>query len=567
MSRTVDRPSQPYSRDRAAKIAHWFHSDPPWAIRPRSGLTAIKDRIARLVRLTWRWRDISPGPVLFVVLWLWARIPLPGPSVPELPVGWLLGLCGALSVASLWFDSSHDRTANKDRAAHQFKRRFQKAWLDLGVDAPIPGIGRPRVRSHATTARVEIVEGTNEWDMGRKVRQRLGNIYRAPADLISDSEGGALLIIRHSDPLTADPELPTFLGNHEGPEVEPSLHAVPFGIDRDADVFMLDLDQKHMLIGGITGSGKSSSANAMIVADIATRYVQPYALNPDEGSFDCFKGLIPYAGTPQACLAMLRDVYELVAKRTTIRAQLGTSLLPVSDEHPVIRLYVDEIQYLYDEHIHGKDFVTEFDGCFRDVLNRGRKVQVNVVALATDFSKDVLDKALVRQFKVRACFHVADSYAAQIVLGDGIPTGLEPQRIPDDKPGLCTLKTGGWRQVRTFRCWDAKARQAASVLLGVPAASCELPAPSAADRQNPHFKVDTDSVVDSLPITRRRGDARRLIVSDLQLHGPDTPARISERTSIPVRTVSYWLTDPACKRRIPVLAHGGGVYGLAGEAR
>jgi hypothetical protein len=566
----MTRPDQPYSRDWRARIALWFHADPPWAIRPYGGAAMIKDRIARVVRLTWRWRDVSPGIVAFAVLWLWARVPLPGPSVPEIPVAWLLGLSGALSVASLWFDSSHDRTANKDRAAHQFKRRFQKAWLDLGVDAPIPGIGRPQVRPHSTSAWVELVEGTDEWQLGRRVRQKLGNIYRAQAELIPDHKGGALLVIRHGDPLATEPELPIHLGNVEGDDLAPRWDRMPLGVDRDGDPFVVNLFEQHLLVPGQTRSGKSSTIEALGCTCLAAPNVDPWFADPQNVSLAAFRDVAPYAGNAPDALDLLEDFHRAMQKRELEMAEVGTSLATPSRRWPLQVMFVDELARLIDPTLQGKPYVDRFLAAAKDVLNTGAKTGFVLVATCTNPRASVLTEGLRDQFTITLAFRTRDHHASAVAVGKVAP-GYEPHLLPK-QAGRCVFIGDEVTHLRTYRIWDQAAADVVRNLTSGPVQSWPPPAPGTAYGPDALIKtinpIESVNKSDSGPRKLTRGEPRDLILVHLQTYGPKSVLEVSQELGIPRSTVKRWmLGGDNCTDPLPLQKVGQHRYQLIGGTR
>ncbi len=546
--------SQPLSRTRINKIRHWLHADPPFIWGDHTRLGRVKFWISRFVRFCWRWRDISPGPLFIAVAWLWGHSPYRLLPFPRLPL-WGLTLVGAgITVWSIHFDSNKGRTANKERAAHKLHRYWSKVCIDVGFDE-IPSWRRdPTVRDHATTIHVDLLEGMDERRFYLAATRKLRTIFKKPVRFRDTGHGGADIVIQHRDPLKDEPPLPTYLGNEDGPDLEPTWDHMPWGINDDDETFDVHLHQNHILVNGQTGSGKSSSCVAFAVACIAARHVSPVAMEPSRKSFACLRTSLDYVAGPEACLDQLREEHRQMEKRHAVMDELDTSLLMPSLRTPLRVIFIDEMQNLLDPHLHGDKFVEEFRKPLADILDRGRAVGYSVVGICTNPRKTILTEGLRDQFTYRLVFKVADRTAAGLGLGT-VPKYYEPDLLPM-VPGRCVMKTDDYYQLRTYRTWDAQARNAAVSLTSQPDAAC---APAGAAPAEPQVPLTngglSDSSADLSPRRRhRRGrdQTRAEIVDHLQRHPQQQIKEIAASLGLAQSVVRYWLTSPECKNLIPV---------------
>ncbi len=563
--------TQPHSRTWPTKIRYWLMSDPPFVWGDHTRLARVKFWIARFIRFCWRWRDVSPGPLFIAVAWLWGHSPIRLLPFPRLPL-WGLVIVGAgLSVWSIHFDSTRGHTANKDRHFTKFKRQLQKAALDAEF-RHIPALKSFDDKPHITWLWVEYIEGTDALEMYRKITRRFATIYKKRVTFHPQHDGTAGIAIHKFDPLVDEPALPAHLGNHAGPDLAPTCHHLPIGVDADGDPFTIRLFEKSLLVVGSSGSGKSTSIEAIVFSLLASPNSEPWVIDPQDVSFAAVRRLIPYACDPLGALDLLRDFHTSMKKREIEMAEVGTSLAIPGAKWPFRILVVDEFLRFFDKVELGKDYVDEFQSKLRDVLSTGRKTGHSIIALATDPYSSLLEDGLKSKFTLTLCFRTRDLNATKVGVGQA-PPGFRPHELPSGQPGRCVLMgEDKWHQLRTYRVWDASAERARKVAVSSdPQSSApgESVAQAAAGSQNHLTQVDGSVLLSNPPIRRpRRRDARRSeLLAFCQQHARWSFAEMSAELDIPDKTCRYWFFDPKCTNRISVEAFGGGVYGLAGGAR
>jgi S-DNA-T family DNA segregation ATPase FtsK/SpoIIIE len=558
--------AQPASRNPWQRFQHWLHADLPRAAWRKKGEKPPPHwYLHSAIRKAWLWRDITPGPLAALTLWIWARIPF-GPTPPHIPAAILAVAAAAISAFTIWLDADHGRTANADRTKHKAKRRWQKACLDADIDH-IPALLWVTHKGHVTLLGIEAVEGTDDYAIYRKASRRLGTIYRKKVNFHPNDDGSGVVAIHHYDPLADEPALPTYLGNLNGPEIEPTWKALPIGVDRDGTPFTVSMFEKHLLVVGQSGSGKSSSLNPLICTCIAAEHVEPWAIDPADVSFRPFRNAIPYAGTPDTGLDLLRDFHTSMEKREAKMAEADLSLAWPSAHWPLRILFIDELLSIVDPDLMPAKFVTDFNGLLKDTLRRGRKTGHSLVCTATDPRANLLVDGFRSGFHYRLCFKVATGDDSLIALGKyRVVAGYKPHELPD-LPGRAVFTGAGFHQLRTWRFWDGATRKVVDSLSATGANVGQDLVPTTTSQPTTPIQDLPISPTDGSSTTRPPVDHRRRIFRFLQDRGPHKVSEISTDLNIPKTTVRYYLLDKRCRDRIPVQAHGGGRYGLIGDQR
>jgi hypothetical protein len=270
----------PASRTRIEKIQRWIHADPTMAFMRLHQVTLggwCKFWTARAIRFCWFHRDVTPGPGIAAVYWLWSRSPLTfGPQPPALPL-WLLT---AFAAGVGYFTLRHRDKASTDRADRRDDRVYANACLDVGL-YPIPDTLWKARKPHVTLRAVAPIAGSIDRKVWLSVTGGMSAVYQKTVRYKSNEDGTGVISIHHFDPLKDEPTLPAHLGNEDGPVVQPTWKRMPLGVSADAETFTFCPHEQHVLIGGQTGSGKTSSADALLIAFMAAQHTEAVAIAPE----------------------------------------------------------------------------------------------------------------------------------------------------------------------------------------------------------------------------------------------------------------------------------------------
>ncbi len=226
------------------------------------------------------------------------------------------------------------------------------------------------------------------------------------------------------------------------------LDPIPVGTFRTGETAILRLQERHVLIGGVPGSGKSGLAQMLMAVA---------ALDPrcDVWAFDGKKvELYPwrdscavYVGDRQAeALAALRKLQTEMDRRYEIMREMGKRKFTDTGGRvgPVL-VVIDELaRYLRDG---TNTEIQEFRNRLGDVLDRGRACGIMVVALTQQPGSKMLED-LRRSFTYRIALRVVEKTHSSMILGASYP---DASKLNEDLPGLAYLgATGTPRQMRAF---------------------------------------------------------------------------------------------------------------------
>ena len=418
-----------------------FEQPPPTVI-PATDQTAL----ARLVRLVgrplWAWR-LEVGTVAGIFtgfLLLATQVGRPAAALivcgllatwalwPRSWRGWVLGVFHRAEVRRRWaLAARYARLAtHNDRIPHAVKVRPVPAGDVLSV----------RVPAGANTAmlaeQVETIAASLEV---REVR-----VTRDP-----DNARYALVTIVRRDPLAQ----PTGSWPNLGAARLSLWAPVPIGRDDNGEQVALSLPDRHVLIGGEPGAGKSVGLSMLVATAALDPTVELYLLDgkwvelaPWAG---CAARLVgPNLDEAAEVLAELRGGMDerylalLANRRRKLDPGLGLGLRVV---------VIDELAlYLNAGERRKTQVVTEL---LRDLVSRGRAAGIIVLAATQKPSAEVVPTFLRDLFSVRWAFRCSTPQASDTILGQGwASAGHSAATIDQTARGVSLLLHEGQRPVR-----------------------------------------------------------------------------------------------------------------------
>jgi S-DNA-T family DNA segregation ATPase FtsK/SpoIIIE len=232
------------------------------------------------------------------------------------------------------------------------------------------------------------------------------------------------------------------------------LKRIPVALNEDRRPVTLPLLGNHLLIAGVTGSGKGSVIWALVAGCQPARrlgHVELRAVDPKGGmeltpGFELFDVLVT---TPEEGVEILEQAVQDMNERAARLADVGIRKLTPGDEdqeaalgvvEPLVVVLIDELADLLDSP--DRDLKRRCHEALRELLRKGRAVGFCVIGATQDARVEVIGmRALFRQ---RIALRTADANQADMILGLGArQAGAETHRIPAAHPGIAYLMTEG----------------------------------------------------------------------------------------------------------------------------
>jgi S-DNA-T family DNA segregation ATPase FtsK/SpoIIIE len=421
--------------------------------------------------------------VVVVVLlagWLllaWAIVKRPVLALPVAAFTGLVVLVGmhdaqALAIyalVGLWIwrrahKPSFDRVVGR-RARSGWRRSwvYERRWRSAMI---LSGLGK-RVRLRDAVPKIRKVTSTL-WSDRVLVQLLLGQCtedYERAAPELAHSFGASSCRVREERPgrvwlefTTKDPLRETVPALPVPESVD--LEAVAIGLQENGEPWKVGVLGTHMLVAGMTGSGKGSVLWSLLRGlgpEIREGRVAVWAIDP-KGGMELGPGRPLYTRFavptldehPYEMIAvLLEDVVKVMQRRSQGLADvLIRKHVPTVDE-PLILVLIDEIAnltaYLTDRKV--KDRINQALGL---LLTQGRAVGVCVVAALQDPRREVL--ALRNLFPARVGLRLDGPVEVDMVLGDGArEQGARCDRIPASLPGVGYVRLDDVREPTRVR--------------------------------------------------------------------------------------------------------------------
>ncbi|WP_018177138.1 FtsK/SpoIIIE domain-containing protein [Jongsikchunia kroppenstedtii] len=397
----------------------------------------------------------------FILVWAWrlpiVSVPAAGLSVIYWQTGavWTIVAAiatGAAIIAWSVYSPVSLRRYTIDRIRfHCLVWRRYRSWTAVCTDC---GLSRTRGDQILVPALVRVqFTATDDVLTVRPLRGQTLTDFRKAADALADAFGADTitvtrpepaviqLAIRRQQPL-AEPITPASGPvSGSGSARQWSLH---LGLRGDRTPWRLPILGTHLLIGGVTGSGKGSVLWSLIgaaAASTATGEVQLWVADPKGGmEFGAGTPLFTrFAYTPETIAEMLADATALMTDRAQRLRGVTRSHTPTAAD-PLIIVVIDELAALTA--FCDRTTKTAVDKNLGLLLTQGRAVGVSVVAAVQDPSKEIVP---MRQlFPARLALRMAEATQTTMILGPGaIERGAAAHQIPDDQPGTGYLAIDG----------------------------------------------------------------------------------------------------------------------------
>jgi hypothetical protein len=229
---------------------------------------------------------------------------------------------------------------------------------------------------------------------------------------------------------------------------------VPVGVDEDGDWVQVSLPERHLLLGGEPGAGKSGAMALLLAAaalDPSTRLI---LFDGKLVELACWAGLAEHSVGP--------DLREAVRVLAEVQAELDRRLLTLLANRrrkigpalglPLVLVVVDELAF----YVAGPDrkLAAEFAGRLRDLVARGRAAGIIVVAATQKPAHEVIPTSLRDLFGFRWALRCLTPQASDTVLGQGWASlGYSASAVNAVDRGVGLLLAEGGLPVRLRACW------------------------------------------------------------------------------------------------------------------
>lgn len=227
------------------------------------------------------------------------------------------------------------------------------------------------------------------------------------------------------------------------------LYGVEIGIQEDGRPWQVRLLGTHVLVAGVTGSGKGSVIWSLLHGLgpwIRYGMVDAWAIDP-KGGMELGIGRPLFgrfaAESYEAMASLLEDAVGLMQRRARRLSGTTRQHVPTVD-HPMVVIVVDEIANL-TAYAPDRKLRDRFDVALSLLLTQGRAVGVNVVAALQDPRKEVL--RFRNLFPTKIALRLDEPSQVDMVLGDGArDRGARCDEIPESLPGVGFVRVDGMRE-------------------------------------------------------------------------------------------------------------------------
>jgi S-DNA-T family DNA segregation ATPase FtsK/SpoIIIE len=413
--------------------------------------------------------------VALVAGWLlvaWAVVKRP---VLAIPTAVFVGLCvwigghDALAVASylvvalgIW-RLAHKRSFQRLvggrlrcwwRRVWVYERRWRSTLVLCGLGKryrqreSVPRIRKVQSSVWRDRVLIRLVAGQCTEDLER-VTEELAHSFGAEVCRVREHRPGRLwLDFRVRDPLVEIiPALPV-------PDTV-DLMSVQVGLQEDGEPWCLRVLGTHLLLAGVTESGKSSVLWALLrglAPAIRDGTVVVWALDP-KGGMELGPGEALFAKFCaedfEAMADMLDEAVEVMQQRTRRCRKDGVRLHTPTRAEPLILVVIDEVATL-TAYQSDRKLRARVEHSIGLLLSQGRGPGVSVLGALQDPRKEVLGNRNL--FPVKVALQLDEATQVDMVLGPGArDQGALCDKIPDSLRGVAYLRVEGVREPTRVR--------------------------------------------------------------------------------------------------------------------
>jgi FtsK/SpoIIIE family len=420
---------------------------PPPTVRPAAQPTAWDWLVLYVVRPLWGYRVELAAALL--MLWCWTRL---AAATGRLPALLLLAavLGGLLTIPAVrrWSITMSHRA--------RMRRRWATACRYTGLATSSDRI--PRIVRHALVPAgdrllVRLPPGSSTTALAEAAEQVAVILDVREVRVARDPDRASLarVTVVRRDTLHGAPPL-------TWPWLEVARcslwQPIPVGVDEDGHWVTISLPERHVLLGGESGAGKSGGLALLLAAAALDPSVRLVLLDGKLVELACWAGIADRSvGSDLAeAVAVLAEVQaELDRRLVTLLANRRRKLTPTLGL-PLLLVVIDELAlYVADP---DRRLSAEFAARLRDLVARGRAAGIIVCAATQKPSHEVIPTSLRDLFGFRWAFRCLTPQASDTILGAGWASlGYAASTIDAADRGVGLLLSEGGLPVRLRACW------------------------------------------------------------------------------------------------------------------
>jgi DNA segregation ATPase FtsK/SpoIIIE-like protein len=224
---------------------------------------------------------------------------------------------------------------------------------------------------------------------------------------------------------------------------------IPIGVRADGRRLVLALDEWHVLIGGLSGAGKSSTLRTLLVG-AAQHPVALVLLDPKRIELTAWRPRASVVATEPGTIA--RTLRELVEMMDDRYAQIEHEGSPaVASAPPLVLIVVDELTGVVASGDSKLD--RERATYLRLLLERGRAARMIVVAATQRPAADVIPTYLRDLFTFRIAHATSTAEHSEMILGARYEPGPHTLPVGAGSQGLAWCLLDGDRTPVLARSW------------------------------------------------------------------------------------------------------------------
>jgi hypothetical protein len=420
---------------------------PPPTVRPAAQPTAWDWLVLYVVRPLWGVRVELSAALLLLGAWQWLAGQLG--SVPALVV--LTAVLGGL----LAIPEVRRRAIEVEHRAG-VRRRWATACRYTGLATAsdrIPRIIQHRLVPAGDRLLVRLPPGSSTTALAEAAEQVAVILDVREVRVARDADRASLarVTVVRRDPLHGAPPLAwPWLDAGRCSLWQP----IPVGVDEDGHWVTVSLPERHVLLGGESGAGKSGGLALLLAAAALDPSVRLVLLDGKLVELACWASIADRSVGPDLAeaVAVLAEVQaELDRRLVTLLANRRRKLTPTLGL-PLLMVVIDELA-LY---VAGPDrkLSAEFAARLRDLVARGRAAGIIVCAATQKPAHEIIPTALRDLFGFRWAFRCLTPQASDTILGSGWASlGYAASTIDAADRGVGLLLAEGGLPARLRACW------------------------------------------------------------------------------------------------------------------